>query len=210
MFYRWRRYSRRSRGFLTRPWSVWIVARCQGPEALEGEAGLAGVTGRRCFGEFGVVLDKRASEGDQSSVSSAGGSQKKKRRQWRTRRSTSRASGTTMDVVAEEWTFIPSAVGSSAGWHEPTSLCDRQCREDGFNYFEIASVTVEDTCELVHDDPLRVLLQSEARPIVNGRQWRRIFAAKRSQGKLATGLGARGFEHKLMEIYAVKKSDAKN
>ena len=37
-----------------------------------------------------------------------------------------------MDENKEEWSFIPSAVSSSAGWHEPKFMCVRQCREEGF------------------------------------------------------------------------------
>ena len=45
----------------------------------EGEAGLTGTTGRRCTKEFGVALkQRRTSEGDQSSVSSAGRTQRRK------------------------------------------------------------------------------------------------------------------------------------
>ena len=53
-----------------------------------------------------------------------------------------------MDVDMEELSFIPSAVSSSAGWHEPQFMCVRQCWKSGFQYFEIASVTVEDDGEL--------------------------------------------------------------
>ena len=37
---------------------------------------------------------------------------------------------------------------------------------------------------------------------VNGKQWKRLVGMKRSRGKLATGLGAQGFEHKIMEFDA--------
>ena len=43
----------------------------------------------------------------------------------------------------------------------------------------------------------------------NGKQKRRV-AEERSRGKLATGLGAQGFKHKIMEFYAAKKIYAKN
>ena len=42
------------------------------------------------------------------------------------------------------------------------------------------------------------------------RQCRPTAAAKRSPGKLATGLGAHGFEHNVMEIYAGKKTYGMN
>ena len=49
-----------------------------------------------------------------------------------------------VDENKEELSFIPSAVSSLAGWHEPKFVCDRQCREKGFQYCDIASVMVED------------------------------------------------------------------
>ena len=43
------------------------------------------------------------------------------------------------DVHKGELSFIPSAVSSSAGWNESKFMCDRQCREEGFTYFDVAS-----------------------------------------------------------------------
>ena len=48
----------------------------------------------------------------------------------------------------EERSFIPSAVSSSAGWHEAKFMCDRHCQEEGFQYFDSVSVVVEDSGEL--------------------------------------------------------------
>ena len=48
-----------------------------------------------------------------------------------------------VDKNKEEFSFIPSAVNSSAGWHEPKFTCDRSCRETEYQYFEIASVMVQ-------------------------------------------------------------------
>ena len=70
-------------------------------------------------------------------------------------------------------------------------MCDRQCWEDGFQ-----STTV--------------MLEDRQRRAVNGSQWKRFVAAKRSGGKLAAGHGAMGFEHKVMDIYAGKKICAMN
>ena len=47
-------------------------------------------------------------------------------------------------------------------------------------------------------------------PVVNGRQWKRRVRLKRWQGKLAAGLGALGFEHEIMDVYAGKEICAKN
>ena len=47
-----------------------------------------------------------------------------------------------------EFSFVSSALSSSAGWHEPKFMCDRKYREEGFNCFDIAPVMVEDNGEL--------------------------------------------------------------
>ena len=48
------------------------------------------------------------------------------------------------DENKDELSFMPSAVSSSTGWHEPKFMCDRQCQQEKFNFFDIASVMVED------------------------------------------------------------------
>ena len=40
---------------------------------------------------------------------------------------------------------------------------------------------------------------------VHNKQWKLPVAERRSRGKLATGLGARGFEHKINGIHAASK-----
>ena len=81
-------------------------------------------------------------------------------------------------------------------------MCDRQCWKRGFKYLEITSVMVEDNrdlhtinfCESCYN-----LRQGERKePIVNGREWRLVVAEKRARGKLATGLGAHGFERNII------------
>ena len=52
-----------------------------------------------------------------------------------------------MDENNEELSFVPRAVSDSAGWHEPKLRCDRQCRKEGFKFYEIASIVVEDDGE---------------------------------------------------------------
>ena len=52
-----------------------------------------------------------------------------------------------MDESEEELIFVPSAVSDSAGWHELKFRCDRQCRKEGFKFFDIASAMVEDDGE---------------------------------------------------------------
>ena len=47
-------------------------------------------------------------------------------------------------------------------------------------------------------------------PRIHGEQWKRFVAEKRSRGKLATGLGAQGFDNKITELYAAKKIYGKN
>ena len=87
-------------------------------------------------------------------MSSAGGSQKRGR-QWCGKERTDAQEYEScqlfdmdMDENKEELSFVPIAVSSSAGWHEPKFMCDRQCWKKGFYYFDIASGMVEDTGEL--------------------------------------------------------------
>ena len=53
-----------------------------------------------------------------------------------------------VDEDKEELSFVPSAVSCSARWREPKFMCDRPCREEGFPYFDVASVMVEENGEL--------------------------------------------------------------
>ena len=50
--------------------------------------------------------------------------------------------GVDMDENKGEPSFVP--VCSSAGWHEPKFMYDRQCRKEGFKLYDIASMLVED------------------------------------------------------------------
>ena len=87
-----------------------------------------------------------------------------------------------MDENEEELSFIPSAVSRTAGWHERR--------------------------QAAHDKSLQKKMQNEKEPRVNGKHWKSPVAQKRSRGKLLAGWGAREIE--IPEIYATKKSDAKN
>ena len=59
-------------------------------------------------------------------------------------------------------------------------------------------VMVEDLHSINFCESCLHLRQGERKErIVNGREWRLIVAEKRARGKLATGLGAHGFEHKI-------------
>ena len=42
-----------------------------------------------------------------------------------------RRGGGTKNEEKEGLSFVPSAVSGSAGWHEPTFMCDRRCRKEG-------------------------------------------------------------------------------
>ena len=47
----------------------------------------------------------------------------------------------------EELSFIPSAVTGSAGWREllrTKYMCDKTCNTEGFSFFHIAAILVED------------------------------------------------------------------
>ena len=74
-----------------------------------------------------------------------------------------------MDENTENLSFIPSAVSGSAGWHELQFMCDRQCQQKGFKYYDIASVMVGDDGEL-HTTKL-------SRPCYNLRQGKRKESA---------------------------------
>ncbi len=81
-------------------------------------------------------------------------------------------------------------------------MCHWQCREEGFNHIDIASVMVEEaelhTITLCKD--CLNLRQSERKElVVNSRLWKLPVA------ELAVGLGARGLEQKTREICAGKK-----
>ena len=43
--------------------------------------------------------------------------------------------------------FVPSAASDSAGWYEPKFMCDRRCRKEGFKFYDIASIMVEEDGE---------------------------------------------------------------
>ena len=92
-------------------------------QSSKGEAGLAGTAERRCPDALGVGLNQRASLGDQSSVSSAGGAQKKRkavvRRVSADTQECESCQQNDVDVDKEELSFVPSSVGTSAGWRTP-------------------------------------------------------------------------------------------
>ena len=52
-----------------------------------------------------------------------------------------------MDVDMDESNEELSSLSSAAGWHEPQFMCDRQCQEQGFQNYDIASVMVADDGE---------------------------------------------------------------
>ena len=100
-------------------------------QSSEGEAGLAGE--QKCPGELGVVVDQKASLGDQSSMRSAGGSQNKSKAVVRKESAETQKYDShkpkdmdvDIDENKEEVSFVPSAACDSAGWHEPRLRCDR-------------------------------------------------------------------------------------
>ena len=63
-----------------------------------------------------------------------------------------------------------------------------------------------------HDKPLQRQLQFEARrkSVVNSRLGKLVVAETRSRSKLASGLGARGLEQKIIETFAAMGIYAKN
>ena len=83
-------------------------------------------------------------------------------------------------------------------------MCDRQCPKTGFKYSNIASWMGEDDGEPHTVNLCNGRYNERKVQRVNGKQW------KRSQGRVATGLGARGLEHKFMEMCVAKKIYATN
>ena len=88
-----------------------------------------------------------------------------------------------VDVDKEEFSFVLLAVSCSAGWHEPKFMCDKQCREQGFQYDDTASVIVEDDGELHTINLCRDgynLREDEKEPRVSGKEkasgWRKDTA----------------------------------
>ena len=75
----------------------------------------------------------------------------------------------------EELSFVPRAVGNSAGWREPQFMCDRQCRKEGFKFHGMASILVE-------DDGEPHTMNQRMTPI--GDRWRIRVVDKSSRGKL--------------------------
>ena len=90
----------------------------------------------------------------------------------------------------------------------------RHYQKQGLQYFEIASVTVEDNGEqhtMNFCKDCYSLREGERKePAINNKRWKRLVVEMRSRGMLATGLGARSLENKIMEIYAATKVYAKN
>ena len=68
-----------------------------------------------------------------------------------------------MGENTEELCFIPSAVSSSAGCHEPNSCVTCRAGKKRFKYFEIPPLMVEDDGELHTMKLQQRLLPSEAR-----------------------------------------------
>ena len=119
--------------------------------------------------ELRVPLDQRTSIGDQRSVGIELAEEKRKavvRKESADTQEQESCQLNDMDVdmdEKEELSFVPSAVSRTAGWHEPKLVCDRQCREDGF---QVPRHRVSDGGRRrrgAHDEPLQGLLQCEAR-----------------------------------------------
>ena len=76
-----------------------------------------------------------------------------------------------------------------AGWYEPNFMCDMQCRKEGFKFYDIASIMVEDDGEphtINHCTNCYNLRQEERKePTVNGKRWRIMVGEKTSRDKLS-------------------------
>ena len=97
-------------------------------------------------------------------------------------------------TVADRYRLRPSTSG--------------QRRKRGFQYFDIASVMVKDSGELhtinICKDWYNLRQGERKERVVNGRPWNLQVSEKRSRGRSAAGLGARG---KLKESYYQAKQD---
>ena len=87
-------------------------------------------------------------------------------------------------------------------------------RRTGFKCRDIVPVTVEDDGEPHATNLCKdcyIVRQSEREePAANNRTWTILVAEKRSRGKLAVCLGARGLEQQILDIYADEKIDAQS
>ena len=85
---------------------------------------------------------------------------------------------------------------------------------EGFNYFDTASVMVEESGELytinLCEDCCNLRQDKRNEPRVNGKQCTRPVVTKRPRGKLAVGLSAMGVKRRILEIYAGEKINATN
>ena len=138
--------------------------------------------------ELRVPLDQRTSIGDQRSVGIGARRRKRKavvRKESADTQEQESCQLNDMDVdmdEKEELSFVPSAVSRTAGWHEPKLVCDRQCREDGFQVPRHASVMVVDDGEAHTMNHCKVcynVRQDETKePRVKGHQWKSPVAGK--------------------------------
>ena len=80
---------------------------------------------------------------------------------------------------------------------------DRLCPEKGVQYFDLASVMVEDDGAphtIIFCTKCNNLRQDERKePVVSNKRWKIVVAEKRSRGKLSAGLDTRGFESRIWE-----------
>ena len=109
-----------------------------------------------------------------------------------------------MDEDEGELTFVPSAVSSSARWHEPSFKRDRRCEEEGFIMWDCAAEMVEENGELFAMNLCKDTRVERSVPKLNSWPWRRPDGENMLQGRLALRFGFLGLNHKTMEIYAEK------
>ena len=116
----------------------------------------------------------------------------------------------------EELTFVPSAVSDSAGWHEPLRvkyMCDQKCNKEGFKFYDIAAILVEDdgkphTINLCRNCfNLRLAERNES--VVTNVRWKAMIEQKVSRQSVGR-LRVRWFRQKGVGRCAVKNLWAKD
>ena len=106
-------------------------------------------------GEPGVGVNRKGRVERRSSMSSAGGSQKRRKSVVREESADTQEYESCQqsdmevdrDEGMEELSFISSAVSESAVSREPVRIkymCDKKCNKEGFKFYDIAAVLVED------------------------------------------------------------------
>ena len=110
--------------------------------------------GRRSMDAAGADVSWEAASGSRSSMSSAVSSQKEKAVVRKDSAETHLYESFQQNEMhedgnecMEEFNIIPIALSETAGWHELFKMkfmCDKKCKKEGFKFFGITTILVED------------------------------------------------------------------